>query len=561
MQYLKFFNPALILLASAMVLSPPAFSQTPPGSTMPGQIEKQFKKEPELPSRSKETPPPRIKRQIPKGAEKVRFVLKSLEITGLKVYGEGELSSYFKAMIGREISLKDIFELAQALTARYRSDGYIVSRVIVPAQSIKAGRVVLQAVEGFIAEISIVGLPDERGDLVKAYVEKIKGVRPLTAAVLERYMLLVNDLPGVFARATMAPSKTAFGAADLTIHISKRQVSAGLGYDNRGGRALGPERVNANVEVYNVLGLYERTAVLVATSLNEELRYYSAQHEEQIGSEGGKLLFGANFVRAEPEDLSQIVLNIETKSDAYFLTYTHPVLRSRAQNVYLRGNFSTHDGENDLLGIRLSEDHLRVLRFGFAYDLVDPLGGVNLLDFELSQGLDALGASENGDPMLSRANGKVDFTKVTLYAARLQDMAPHWSLLAALNGQYAFDDLLTSELFAYGGTPFGRGYDPTEFVGDNGVAAKLELRYDNRIPAEIRLPYTVYGFYDVGWIWQRTGGSLGHTKPVASAGLGLRFRLGRYLSGYGEAAKPITTEVGAEGDRDLRGYFGLTVSF
>ena len=498
-QYLKFVTPALILIFGALALSPGAWSQKiPRGSTMPGQIQKQFKKEPKLPGRPAETPAPSIKKRIPKDADKIRFVLKDLEITGLKVYSLDELSSYFKSMIGREVSLKEIFELAESLTAKYRSDGYIVSRVIVPAQSIKDGKVVLQAVEGYIAEIAIVGLTDERAEFVTSFIEKIKHVRPLTAAVLERYMLLVNDLPGVFARATMAPSKTAFGAADLTVHFSQSQISGGLSYDNRGGRALGPERIAANVEVYNVLGLHERTAILVATTANEELQYYSFQHEQQIGSEGGKLLFGANFVRSEPDELSQIVLKIGTESDAYFLTYSYPVLRSRAQNVSLRATFSTHDGETELLGIKLNEDHLRVLRFGFAYDLVDGFGGVNLIDLELSQGIDGLGSSENGDAMLSLANGKVDFTELTLYAARSQSLAPHWSLLAALNGQYTFDDLLSSELYAYGGAAFGRGYDPSEFVADNGVAAKFELRYDDSIAAKFQLPYTAYAFYDVG---------------------------------------------------------------
>ena len=553
------FVPVLTLALGSLTLSQAAWSQT--GTIIPGQIEKQFKPEPTLRSRPKDIPTPRIRRQIPKGAEKVRFVLKSLEITGLEVYSTSDLASYFEPMLNQEISLKDIFVLAESITARYRTDGYIVSRVIVPAQSIKAGKVVLQAVEGFISDVRFVSLPDDREALVKAYAGKIKDVRPLTAAVLERYMLLVNDLPGVFANATMSPSETVFGAADLTVQVSQRQISAGIGYDNQGGRAIGPGRVNTNVELYNVLGLHERTAVLVATTLNEELRYYSVHHEQQIGTEGGKLLVGANFVRAEPEDLSAIIVNIETSSDTYFLTYTHPVLRSRAQNVYLRANFSSHDGETDLLGIRLNKDHLRVLRFGLAYDLVDSFGGVNLVDIELSQGLNALGSSDNGDPALSASNGKVDFTKLYLYAARLQDVAPHWSFLTALNGQYAFDDLLTSELFAYGGPLFGRGYDPSEFVGDNGLAAKIELRYDNSIPAKSQLPFTAYAFYDVGWIWQRTGASLEDTKAISSAGLGIRLSLGRYLAGFAEAAKPLSRDVAAEGDRDWRGYLGLTVSF
>ena len=95
---------------------------------------------------------------------------------------------------------------------------------------------------------------------------------------------------------------------------------------------------------------------------------------------------------------------------------------------------------------------------------------MNLADVELSQGLKGLGASPFGDPLASRAGGRPDFTKVTLYAARLQSLAPRWSVLAAVNTQYAFNELLSPEEFAYGGEQFGRAYDAAELLGDSGIA-------------------------------------------------------------------------------------------
>ena len=128
---------------------------------------------------------------------------------------------------------------------------------------------------------------------------------------------------------------------------------------------------------------------------------------------------------------------------------------------------------------RISKDIIRAARLRADYDFVDTLIGpaVNLVSVEASQGLDILGARESGSPDLSRAAGRSDFTKLTVTTQRLQALGGGFSLLTAANGQYAFSPLLAAEEFGFGGTQFGRGYDPAELTGDHGLAAKLELSY------------------------------------------------------------------------------------
>ena len=156
--------------------------------------------------------------------------------------------------------------------------------------------------------------------------------------------------------------------------------------------------------------------------------------------------------------------NQETSSETYALAYSYPLIRSRSENLSLRGSFSAHDGKTEIFGMDETRDRIRAFRLGATYDRADSWYGINLLDIELSQGISGLGSSDNGDMMLSRLNGRVDFTKATLYAARLQSLTVRWSVLAAVNAQYAWTDLLSSELFSFGGEQFGRGYDPSELV-------------------------------------------------------------------------------------------------
>ncbi|QKQ25389.1 ShlB/FhaC/HecB family hemolysin secretion/activation protein [Candidatus Reidiella endopervernicosa] len=252
-------------------------------------------------------------------------------------------------------------------------------------------------------------------------------------------MLLINDLPGMFARATLSASKSEFGAADLTIHFERDTVSGGVAFDNRGGEALGPLRVVADLKLNNLLSLFERTALMVAQAEGQEMQYASISHEQQLGREGTKIKIDYSALRAEPENLSFIPLEQEVESDSANLIVSHPMIRSRKQNLYLRTGLTMHNGTTRLFGAKMIDEQLRVARLGLTYDRIDSSGATNLIDVEVSQGLNGLGSSENGDLLLSRADGSVDFSKLTLYLARLQPLSSHWSLLATVNGQYAFD--------------------------------------------------------------------------------------------------------------------------
>jgi hemolysin activation/secretion protein len=528
--------------------------------TQPGLIERQFQAPPQPRTQAGEFHIPLPSQVAPPEAAGVKFVLRELSVDGVSAYAPATLLADYESLLGREVSLAQIYAVANALTVRYRNDGYILSQVIVPAQAVEGGRVRLQAVEGHVAQVRIEGDPANR--MVQTYADRIKAERPLTAATLERYLLLMNDLPGAFARATLVPSATQQGASDLLVQFTQRRASAGLSVDNRGGRALGPVRWSADLEQDGALGWDERSGLRLVSTLDRELDYLSLFHDQALGGNGTRIGAMWNWVRSRTDtSASFIPLDLETASSSGALTLSHPVRRSRSQNLYLRAALTAHNGATALFSVRETQDRIRAVRLGLTFDLADAWRGVNIVDLELGQGLRLAGASRAGDPDLSRANGKADFTKLALYAARLQALAPRWSLLAAVNAQYAFTDLLAPELFSFGGEQFGRGYDPSELVGDHGAAMKLELRYTVAPNVGPLSGATVYGFYDAGFARQRTPAGFAASESAASTGLGLRFDAGRHVSGYIEIAKPLTRLVAAEGDRGARAYAGLSLRF
>ncbi|MCW5635133.1 MAG: ShlB/FhaC/HecB family hemolysin secretion/activation protein [Rubrivivax sp.] len=557
-------GPAVLLAwcaGFAAALWPAVAQAQAPAGTQPGQIERQFQAPPQPRSQAGRFQVPVPQQAPPAGSEGVRFRLRGLALEGMTVYPPDVWSADYSRLLGREVSLADIYAFANALTVRYRNDGYVLSQVIVPVQAVDEGVVRLQAVEGHVAEVRFEGAAPSRA--MQAYAQRIQAERPLTAATLERLLLLMNDVPGAFARAVLLPAPAQQGASALVVQLAQQPFTAGLSIDNRGGRALGPLRVSVDVEQRGLLGWGDRTGLRYVAAERRELEYLSVFHEQAVGPDGTRAGLSWNRVRSQPDTgTSFIPLNIETESDSGALSVSHPFVRSRSENLYARAALTAHDGRTLLFNVPDTEDRIRAVRLGVTYDLADAARGVNIVDVELAQGFEALGASRAGDPFLSRATGQPAFTKLALYAARLQSLWPGWSLLAALSGQYAFDDLLAPELYGFGGEQFGRGYDPSELVGDHGAALKLELRYTlGGTLAGQPAGATLYGFFDSGFVRQRSPGGLAARQSATSAGFGARYDFARWLSGYIEVAKPISRDVAAEGNRDPRAYGGLSLRY
>ncbi len=200
-----------------------------PGAVLPGQIEQQFKKEPQIRAGQPErVVVPEVDQPVPSSARGIRFKLTKVVIEGATVYSESELRSVYQDRLDQEVSLAEIYQIASLLTAKYRNDGYILSRVIVPVQSIEGGEVRLKAVEGYVARVTIDGTTGWR-KLVQRYAAQITKSRPLKNSVLERYLLLMNDLPGAFARATIKPSPSEPGASEMIVEFTQSKVQGGRG--------------------------------------------------------------------------------------------------------------------------------------------------------------------------------------------------------------------------------------------------------------------------------------------------------------------------------------------
>jgi len=558
-----FVNLALIVVFVFCSLpNSPAMSQPIPEQAEPGQIEKRFKApltpksvlEPVIPEfDGKEVPPEQ--------AGKITFLLSGIMVEGSTVYQPADFEPLYKQYLGQHVSLLQIYEIARAITAKYRNNGYILSRAIVPPQIIRKGIVHIEIIEGYINKIIIEGGRRDSRNLFERFGEKITRLIPLQIKKLERYLLLADDMPGTSVQSVLRPAQNEQGASELVITVTQKMVQGSLSLDNRGSKYVGPAQSAALINLNSMFTLSEKNRLqYIATPEDfEELRYFDFLHEEMLDTEGTKITLQGSSILSEPGSSLEL-LEVQSTSTTYTAAISRAFIRSRAKNLSLHCNFSYRDNKTEMLDIKISEDRLRIISLGSSYDFVDRFMGINLIALEISKGLNIFNNTDRTDDQ-SRANGRSDFFKITADLFRLQRLTSHCNLLIAASGQYASHSLLASEEFSVGGANFGRAYDPSEINGDYGLAGKLELQYSGSLDLSYLKAWQFYGFYDGGAVWE----DIDHERQsLASAGIGFRLNLTDWMSGYVELAKPLTLPVAneePEGGNDSRVFFNLTTRF
>jgi hemolysin activation/secretion protein len=566
-----------MLALPAAALTPEQRAQLPQGvpPDVGGRLDQRFREAP-LPPPS--TPPPSLEveqppaEQAPDSAANIPLKFESVTLVGMTVYTHGELDEYWRDRIGKQGTLGDLFAIAGAITSRYRNDGYVLSRAVVPAQEIEDGRVTIRVIEGYVDKVVFEG-DDDRPGLLRGYGEAITQARPVRVADLERYLLLIGDQPGATISSVLRPSTDQTGAADLIIKVDREVMQNFATLDDRGTRFVGPLQATIGTRLNSLFGLADQTFLrAISTPIYpDELMAFDVNNLIVLDSEGTTLGTTLNYARAHPGYTlrTPVDLNITSQAETIGFTLTRPIIRSRIENLRVTlqtvaNNYKTTSTNFD--DSLLLRDKIRSLRLGAIWETVDTWRGANAIGLQASQGLDILGATPSGSEKLSRAAGRSDYTKVTLEASRLQSLGGNWTFNTAATSQYGFTPLLASEQLGLGGSQYLRAYDPSDIVGDSGVAAKFELQYGESVKQWYLQDYQLYSYFDVGGVWNHKNQPADKTPDAAIAiGFGSRFSLGEWSSGYVEVSQPLMRSVPTQGTNDHnhqpRIFFALIAKF
>jgi hemolysin activation/secretion protein len=507
-------------IVAALAASAPVFAQTTPPNA--GQTLRELQGQPALPTQRNAT-----SLVVPADADTsadpgLSFPVRTVRIEGNVKIGSAELLALVTPLNGRDATLGELRQAVARITALYRERGYIVARAFVPTQEIRDGVVLISVLEGSLASTSVIN----KSIIGTPSLEAIPAAQGLTgkiihAAEMDRELLLMADLPGAGpVNGVLKPGKEV-GTSDMVISVDPGQSQEGqVSLDNYGNRYTGQIRLNANIDVNSPLKIGDRLSVR-GTVTDERLLYGQAAYDLPVNGDGWRV--GANLSSSR-YDLGHEFDNLDASGTANTagLYTSYPALRGLNANIWLRGALAYRKLKDDVRAtstvVRKSVTAATAEAYG---DLSDALGGgaystwratltAGKLDIDSAS---ALLIDEAGP----RSNGS--YHKVELSATRLQAITPLTSAFFSIAGQWAGQNLDSSEKFVLGGMYGVRAYPQGEGVGDEGWLANVELRHDFTAGLQAS------AFYDHGHIDYNHHAFAATTNETTLKGYGLALAL------------------------------------
>ncbi|MBP9737200.1 MAG: ShlB/FhaC/HecB family hemolysin secretion/activation protein [Rhodoferax sp.] len=359
-------------------------------------------------------------------------------------------------------------------------------------------------------------------------LESLPGTGAVTSAELERRLLVLSDLPGVYAKSVLTPGEK-LGTTDLNVQLSESHRTGGkLDFDNHGNKYTGAHRIGASVFLNEPTGLGDLATARVLTA-GDGLSYGQATYQAQVGWAAVGLSYAAMTYRLSG-DFSSIQSSGTAHVQSFFLGY--PLIRSREKNLSIQWS-SDRKEFSDLtalgsMGTRADKD-TRLASVTLRGDFRDSSGQASN-DYAATWSHGEINLYEptarNLDSMSAQSQG--GFDKVTFGFARLQAVSKATQLYAGINGQWASKNLDASEKFSLGGAGSVRAFPSGEAAGDEGLVLTVESRTNlpsptEQLPGKLRL----LAFLDAGVVntnkalWGADTGV--NQRSLSGAGLGLIF--------------------------------------
>lgn len=498
---------------------------------------------------------------VPRSVDEIHFKLTDLHIVGAVTLPAERFRPLYQKLIGTDVTLSDILDVADRIEDEYRHAGYPLTRAYVPPQHVNDGIFTIKIVEGYVASVSVEGGTGGARDRIKNYLQPVIGEKPLRLTTLERALLLANDLPGVTATGVLRPSPDTPGASELAVTISGDQVTGGLAVDNRGSRLTGIWTVTGDAEVNSLFDDADQLAITAASTPTSTERYMAqVRYSDTIGTDGllGSLI--GTYTHGAPGSFLSF-FNIVTDSWAVGPRLTYPVIRTRDETLNLEGGFTVQDAKINILAVPFSHDQWRVLDLGMSYNRKDFTGGYWNGSIDVAQGLPILGATPDHSPELSRVGASTTFTKFTGSLGYLHSLGGPFSVALQGIGQYSFKPLIEGEQITFGGAQIGRGYDPGAITGDQGIGGSVELRYSGHLPEYWVQAFQPYLFFDAAEVWNVNLPS-SFDFSIASTGAGLRLWFPYNVISDVEVARTLDAVPGSDnGQRTTKLLVNAAVKF
>lgn len=481
--------------------------------------------------------PPTPQTPLPTPGIPAAITVKRFEVIGNTVFSQQELDRVLAPFINRPLSFTELFQARSAVTQLYIDSGYITSGALIPPQTLRAGVVRIQVLEGELEAINVNGTRRLQQNYVRSRIAT-RTAKPLNQnRLLEALQLLQLDpLIDNISAELSAGSRPGTSILEVRVREAKTFGSQ-LAIDNGRAPSVGSFRRRAQLSEANLLGLGD--GIRVAYSNTDGSNSVDATYSLPLNSRNGTISFDYGITGSHIIEPPFDTLDINANSRYYELTWRQPLRQTPTQEFAL--GLTASRRETDISSSVLEEagTPLSVLSPGADDNGRTRVSAVRFFQEWTQRGSrQALAARSQFNIGLGVLNATVNddapdslFLSWRGQAQLVRLLAPETLLVLRGEVQLADRTLLAIEQFGIGGQESIRGYRQDILLADNGVFASAEVRLPIYRSPQRRSVIQLAPFVDVGTVWNTSGDRVTESNTsdadtLVSVGLGLRWELG-----------------------------------
>jgi hemolysin activation/secretion protein len=474
--------------------------------------------QPQQPSPIPQQPSP-----IPQPLPSEVIQVQKIQVVGSTILSQDEINALVKPLEGRSATLEQLKQVADKITEIYLDRGYITSRAVLPPQTIAAGVVQIQVIEGRLSRIEVEGTKRLHPAYIRSRIRLGAGT-PLSTAKLEDQLRLLRVDPlfdNVEASLRAGDNE---GESILIVRILEANpFQANFSFDNYSPPSVGSERLGVNLRHRNLTGNGDELAAAYYRAIGDS-DVFDFSYRIPLNAMNGTLQLRAapnrNSIVQEPFDS----FDISGKSHLFEISYRQPLVRSPIEEFALSAGFTYQRGNTFLAGepfpFGVGPDAKGVsttstIKLGQDYIRRDPQGAWALRSqFTIGTSLFDATKNEGSDP-----DGQ--FLSWLGQVQRVQRLSNKHLLILQADLQLSANSLLPSQQFVIGGGQSLRGYRQNVRSGDNGFRVSIEDRITLQRDASGLPKLQLAPFFDAGTVWNLSNNPNKLTNQTFLAGIGL----------------------------------------
>ena len=474
------------------------------------------------------------------GAE-ISFALQQVIWNPSEILTKDQIQAVTASYIGKQVTLKDLREMADKITNIYRDKGYMTCGAVLPPQRIHDGVVEIRLIEGKTGTVNLTGNRYTKTGYIMNRIN-LKPGEIANTEKLNRDLRWFQGTNDVQLRVVMKPGAEE-GTTDYDIMAFEPQnQSVTLYTDNDGYESSGRWRAGIFYNMKSVSG--HRDSLRAHFIGSRGTKAWSLGYSVPISRKGMRLEldYSGNKTKVVKGELEP--LGVEGKSNSYSLTWRAPFHVTEKSRHEAGLQYVHQKSETDLGHGQVQWVDDRIQRV-IPYVSFTHYGKDSVLyhkhSFVWARRQDIDGESDTGK-----------LYRLSSFWQKRNTNGQFWQ--ARLDGQFGSgDNLAASDRFFVGGVNSVRGYEEGFIGGSRGISMGLEYH----IPVDKAKRIFVYPFFD----WGTVGGyAAPENNKLMSAGLGIEARY-KHLYGTLTVGFPFKKDFYDDKVSSARVDFSLSAAF